>query len=223
MKLAVARSSSAPVASADEAADWAAARLARGETPAYVADSLHRRGWTPELANYFVAQVADRLRPALYGRARRITLASCTWLGGSVGALLGVHAISGTWSNQGPLLVGWAVVACNALRLLGGLVNLSRWRPARRPGREERARAGDAQWVESEVYVPGKLSALAALDWQTLGLEPGAPREHISRAYKALAMTWHPDRHGDSAEIRERAEQRMKRINAAYARLNSGD
>jgi hypothetical protein len=46
---------------------------------------------------------------------------------------------------------------------------------------------------------------------RTLGVRPGASREEIRSAYRALAMQHHPD-HGGSVE-------KMREINAAYAAI----
>lgn len=45
----------------------------------------------------------------------------------------------------------------------------------------------------------------------TLGLHRDAPREDVKRAYRRLAMRWHPDRNASAA-----AESEFKRIKAAY-------
>jgi DnaJ like chaperone protein len=53
--------------------------------------------------------------------------------------------------------------------------------------------------------------------YATLGLEKGASKEEIKKAYRTLSMQYHPDkvRHlGD--EFRGVAENKMKEINAAY-------
>lgn len=53
--------------------------------------------------------------------------------------------------------------------------------------------------------------------YATLGLEKGASKEEIKKAYRTLSMQYHPDkvRHlGD--EFRAVAENKMKEINAAY-------
>lgn len=51
--------------------------------------------------------------------------------------------------------------------------------------------------------------------YTTLGVAPDATPEAITRAYRQLAMQWHPDRNPGSAE----ATRRMQAINAAYAVL----
>lgn len=50
--------------------------------------------------------------------------------------------------------------------------------------------------------------------WATLGLEPGADASAVKRAYRRLAMRWHPDRNADP-----HATERFKEIRAAYDRL----
>lgn len=50
--------------------------------------------------------------------------------------------------------------------------------------------------------------------WAVLGLEPGADANAVKRAYRRLAMRWHPDRNADP-----HATERFKEIRAAYDRL----
>jgi molecular chaperone DnaJ len=47
---------------------------------------------------------------------------------------------------------------------------------------------------------------------KTLGINPGASEEDIKKAYKKLALEWHPDRHGGDSK----AEEKFKEISAAY-------
>ncbi len=48
--------------------------------------------------------------------------------------------------------------------------------------------------------------------YATLGLSPGVSSEEIKKAYRRLAMQYHPDRNGGSLE----SEERLKKINEAY-------
>jgi WD40 repeat protein len=57
--------------------------------------------------------------------------------------------------------------------------------------------------------------------YQLLGLEPGATLEEIKRAYRDLALVWHPDRYGKTPHLRQMAEQKMRDINEAYAYLQA--
>lgn len=50
--------------------------------------------------------------------------------------------------------------------------------------------------------------------WTVLGVKPGADGATVKRAYRRLAMRWHPDRNADPA-----ATERFKEIRAAYDRL----
>lgn len=50
--------------------------------------------------------------------------------------------------------------------------------------------------------------------WAVLGLEPGADANAVKRAYRRLAMRWHPDRNADP-----HATERFKEIRAAYDQL----
>ena len=52
---------------------------------------------------------------------------------------------------------------------------------------------------------------MSEVAWATLGLEPGADANAVKRAYRRLAMRWHPDRNGDP-----QATERFKEIRAAY-------
>lgn len=51
------------------------------------------------------------------------------------------------------------------------------------------------------------------------GLSPGATTEEVKRAYRALVRKWHPDQMTHDARKHRVAEERMKELNLAYARL----
>ena len=54
-----------------------------------------------------------------------------------------------------------------------------------------------------------------------LGLTPTATTSQIKEAYRDLAKVWHPDRFGSDPRLRAKAEETLKRINAAYQFLQS--
>lgn len=53
--------------------------------------------------------------------------------------------------------------------------------------------------------------------YEILGVTNTASEEDIKKAYKKLALEWHPDRHGGSKE----AEEKFKEINAAYQTITN--
>ena len=55
--------------------------------------------------------------------------------------------------------------------------------------------------------------------YRVLGLPPGAPKADVKRAYRDLAMAWHPDRFIDNERLREKAETNLRKINEAYEKL----
>jgi DnaJ domain len=56
--------------------------------------------------------------------------------------------------------------------------------------------------------------------YKILELEEGALPSEIKRAYRDLAMVWHPDRFSNP-RMRQKAEEKLKSINAAYEFLAS--
>ena len=51
-----------------------------------------------------------------------------------------------------------------------------------------------------------------------LGIDNNATREDIKLAYRRVAMKWHPDRNGNSAESRERFHQAAAAYRTLYER-----
>src|SRR5215470_2582119 len=52
-----------------------------------------------------------------------------------------------------------------------------------------------------------------------LGLEPGATQQAVKDAYRDLVKVWHPDRFGSDARLREKAQDKLREVNAAFEQL----
>lgn len=62
-----------------------------------------------------------------------------------------------------------------------------------------------------------------AAHYEVLGVDPSASMEEIRRSYLRLARTTHPDFHNGTDDARRHAEERMRRINAAWQVLGDVD
>jgi len=204
--------------SSTELSDWARAELRRGIKPAALVLALQEAGWAPELATYFVQRAERASRGHLRRKAVAIAATGAAWLAAGVGAIVVGHQLGGTWSTQGPLLVGWGIIACGAMRLIGGMAKARRYA-------DGAVRAGSPAPSSTIDLGSGSagdglaISASAAADLKLFGLAPGATRETVHQAYKDRAKLWHPDRFAATSELRSHAEKRMKLLNAAYARV----
>jgi DnaJ-class molecular chaperone len=56
--------------------------------------------------------------------------------------------------------------------------------------------------------------------YSILGINSSATQDEIKRAYKKLAMQYHPDR---NAGFQEESEKKMKEINEAYNTLSDSE
>jgi len=195
--------------SAEELYAWARRRLLNGASNTRLVRALIERGLPTQMAEYFAHHIADQTYSERRAHAFRLTMEGGAWLVGSLVILLTIHQTIGMWSAHGPWLLGWAVVACGALRILGGIF----MRPRRADSNRRRLR--QPAHIRSSVN-----SSPLLLDFQALGLKRDASPAAIHESYRELARVWHPDGFVDSIDMRMRAEQRMKRINAAYARLS---
>ena len=52
--------------------------------------------------------------------------------------------------------------------------------------------------------------------YQILEVPFGASKQEVRQSYKDLQKVWHPDRHASDPPLQRRAEERLKRINAAF-------
>jgi curved DNA-binding protein CbpA len=52
--------------------------------------------------------------------------------------------------------------------------------------------------------------------YRLLDLDPNASDDEVRRAHRDLTKVWHPDRFGEDAPLRLRAEEKLKTINEAY-------
>lgn len=52
--------------------------------------------------------------------------------------------------------------------------------------------------------------------YRLLDLDPRASDVEVKRAHRDLTKVWHPDRFGNDAALRQKAEQKLKAINEAY-------
>jgi hypothetical protein len=59
--------------------------------------------------------------------------------------------------------------------------------------------------------------------FRALGVAPDASWEEVRQAYKDLVRVWHPDRFQSDPQLRERAEQKLQRINEAYYALKNSE
>ena len=58
--------------------------------------------------------------------------------------------------------------------------------------------------------------------YEVLGVKPGVSVRELKAAHRDLAKVWHPDRFVHDPGLREKAQEKLKEINAAYELLISG-
>lgn len=58
--------------------------------------------------------------------------------------------------------------------------------------------------------------------YDVLGLSPGASAAEVKAAHRDLAKVWHPDRFLHDLRLQQKAQEKLKEINKAYDRLQSG-
>ena len=57
--------------------------------------------------------------------------------------------------------------------------------------------------------------------YEVLELDPGASPDEAKQAYKDIVNVWHPDRFSSNLRLKEKAEEKIKEINAAYDTVKS--
>lgn len=73
---------------------------------------------------------------------------------------------------------------------------------------------GEAKYEShhSSSSIPGELAG----DYRTLGVSPGTPLAEVKKAYKKLAIKYHPDRFANEPDQLKNATEMMKKLNLAY-------
>lgn len=57
--------------------------------------------------------------------------------------------------------------------------------------------------------------------YEVLGVKPGVSDRELKAAHRDLAKVWHPDRFLNDPRLQEKAQEKLKEINAAYEQLLS--
>jgi curved DNA-binding protein CbpA len=57
--------------------------------------------------------------------------------------------------------------------------------------------------------------------FELLELDPGASPDEVKQAYKDIVNVWHPDRFSGNLRLKEKAEEKIKEVNAAYDTVKS--
>lgn len=57
--------------------------------------------------------------------------------------------------------------------------------------------------------------------YRLLDLSPGASDDDVKRAWRDLTKVWHPDRFAHDAELRRRAEEKVKTLNEAFETIRA--
>ena len=52
--------------------------------------------------------------------------------------------------------------------------------------------------------------------YDVLGVSPAASRDEVKRAWRDLCKVWHPDRFEGDLPLQQRAEEKLRAVNAAY-------
>ena len=80
---------------------------------------------------------------------------------------------------------------------------------------KEYDRKREAKWRNRQMY-----HMRHTRDYEALGLPIGASKADVRRAYKQLAVQWHPDKHPEDPEA---AKAKFQEISRAYNSLMTTD
>jgi DnaJ-class molecular chaperone len=85
------------------------------------------------------------------------------------------------------------------------------------------SRAGMRSSARAETRAPEQpkpaASSQMAECYTVLEVPASASDEQIRESYKNLVKVWHPDRFPNDAKLREKADHKLKQINAAYEKV----
>ena len=81
----------------------------------------------------------------------------------------------------------------------------------------KRAMEASKKNKETSIVGSGQTRTGSPKDYLTLGLEAGASKDNINKAYKKLARQYHPDKNPNNPD----AAEKMQEITAAYNRLKN--
>ena len=106
--------------------------------------------------------------------------------------------------------------------LLIAYVVISLYRRISMRGMGEAVGRAKAKFPKAQGSVPlAKPETGLSSDFRALDLKPGANFDEVKHAYRELAKVWHPDRFGNDAKLKDRANIKLGEINAAYERLKN--
>ncbi|MEO8554117.1 MAG: DnaJ domain-containing protein, partial [Kofleriaceae bacterium] len=59
--------------------------------------------------------------------------------------------------------------------------------------------------------------------YRILEVAPGSSKDVTREARNVLAKVWHPDRHATDPKLHDRAAEKLRQINEAYAAIEGAD
>lgn len=82
---------------------------------------------------------------------------------------------------------------------------------------------GGSSYSSGRSYSSGEHTSTSRLDpYQVLGINSTATNDEIKKAYRKLAMKYHPDKvEGMGEEVKKQSEEQFRKINEAYEQLRT--